>query len=36
LFDLLHYYIIYQCLGLVLWSTESLNRGFPSSIRYST
>jgi len=28
LFDLLHYYI-YQCLGLVLWSTEVLTEGLP-------
>ena len=28
MFDLLHYYI-YQCLGLVLWSTEVLTEGLP-------
>jgi len=37
LFDLLYRYnYIYQCLGLVLWSTEVLTEGLPaSSIRYS-
>jgi len=28
LFDLLHYYI-YQCLSLVLWSTEVLKESLP-------